>query len=161
MSALRIDGILETLNRHDVEYVVIGGIAALAHGVRRLTLDVDIVPAPDHSNHERLAAALAELGASMAVDSELRDLDPTDPFDVARAGNLRLDTTMGGLDLVNRPQGLDSFASLAAAAVEVSVRGVPARVADRDRLIAMKLSTGRPKDLQDVADLTAGETDRA
>jgi hypothetical protein len=48
------------LDRHGVDYVTIGGVAANAHGSRRLILDVDIVPAPEELNYERLAAALDE-----------------------------------------------------------------------------------------------------
>jgi hypothetical protein len=47
--------IFAALHRHGVDYVAIGGIAANAHGSRRLTLDVDIVPAPEVANYERLA----------------------------------------------------------------------------------------------------------
>lgn len=157
IAPLRIEEILRCLNRHGVAYVVIGGVAVIAHGVPRATLDLDVVPSPEPDNDGRLAAALQELGASMSVDSEFRDLDLTDPFDVARARNIRVQTTAGTLDLVNAPEGLDSYESLAAAAIEVRILGVPARVADRERLIRMKLAAGHPRDLQDVADLTADE----
>lgn len=55
--------IFATLESHGVDYVAIGGIAANAHGSRRLTLDVDIIPEPATPNYERLAAALDELDA--------------------------------------------------------------------------------------------------
>jgi hypothetical protein len=56
--------IFAELERHRVNYVAIGGIAANAHGSRRLTLDVDIVPEPETPNYERLAAALDDLDSS-------------------------------------------------------------------------------------------------
>jgi hypothetical protein len=64
--------IFAALDRHGVDYVTIGGVAANAHGSRRLTLDVDIVPAPEESNYERLAAALDELGAFVSGRSRSR-----------------------------------------------------------------------------------------
>jgi hypothetical protein len=61
---------LTTLDRHAVAYVVIGGMAAAMWGADLpRTTDVDIVPAPEHDNLERLAAALAELGARLRARS--------------------------------------------------------------------------------------------
>lgn len=71
----------------------IGGIAANAHGSRRLTLDVDIIPKPDTQNYEQLAAALDELDA------------PQTAIDLARADVLKLPTSVGDLDVVNGAPG--------------------------------------------------------
>lgn len=69
--------IFAALHLHGVDYVAIGGFAANAHGSRRLTLDVDIVPAPEEANYERLAAALDALGApDSAVDSGAPGVPP-------------------------------------------------------------------------------------
>ncbi len=150
--------IFASLDRHGVDYVAIGGIAANAHGSRRLTLDVDVVPAPDQDNYERLAAALDELGApATAVDSASRDLDPRDPFDLAGAEVLELATTVGDLDLLNGAPGVPPYADLRSRAIEVDVRGTPVRIASLDDLIAMKRAGGRPQDLRDIADLTGLE----
>lgn len=150
--------IFATLDRHDVDYVAIGGIAANAHGSRRLTLDVDIVPAPDQDNHARLAAALDELGApATAVDSAFRDLDARDTFDLARAEVLKLPTNAGDLDLLNGAPGAPPYADLRARSIEVDVRGTLVRIASLDDLIAMKRASGRPQDLRDIADLTGLE----
>lgn len=148
--------IFAALSRHGVDYVTIGGFAANAHGSRRLTLDVDIVPAPDEANYERLAAALDELGApESAVDSGFRDLDPRDSFDLARARILKLPTAAGDLDLLNGALGAPPYEDLRKRSVEVEVRGTPVRIASLDDLIAMKRASGRPQDLRDIAELTA------
>jgi hypothetical protein len=150
--------IFAALHRHRVDYVTIGGIAANAHGSRRLTLDVDIIPAPEDSNYQRLAAALDELGApDSAVDSSFRDLDPRDSFDLARADILKLPTPAGDLDVLNGAIGAPPYGDLRDRAIEVEVRGTPVRVASLDDIIAMKRATGRPQDLRDIADLTALE----
>jgi predicted nucleotidyltransferase len=150
--------IFAVLHRHGVDYVAIGGIAANAHGSRRLTLDVDIVPAPDHLNYKRLAAALDELGApETAADSSFRDLDPRDSFDLARAKILKLATDAGDLDLLNGALGAPPYPDLRKRAIEVDVRGTPVRIASLDDLIAMKRASGRPQDLRDIATLTALE----
>lgn len=121
--------IFAALDRHGVDYVTIGGVAANAHGSRRLTLDVDIVPAPEESNYERLAAALDELGAPATAD----------------------------LNVLNGAPGAAPYEDLRKRAVEVQVRGTPVRIASLDDLIAMKRASGRDKDLRDIAELTAPE----
>lgn len=72
------DRILMVLDRHRVEYVLVGGVAARVHGAQRATADIDCVPATSHENFERLAAALVELGARLRVggmtDEEARQL---------------------------------------------------------------------------------------
>jgi hypothetical protein len=147
--------IFAALYRHGVDYVAIGGIAANAHGSRRLTLDIDIIPAPEESNYERLAAALDDLGAPVSVvDSDFRDLDPRDSFDLARATVLRLATAAGDLDVLNGAPGAPPYEDLRKRAVEVEVRGTLVRISSLDDLIAMRRASGRPRDLRDIADLT-------
>ncbi len=60
--------ILETLERHRVQYVVIGGAAAQARGWRGVTKDIDVTPERSRENLTRLAGALEELGAGFRVD---------------------------------------------------------------------------------------------
>ena len=99
--------IFAALHRHGVDYVAIGGIAANAHGSRRLYPRRRHHPgARRNRNYERLAAALDELGApASVVDSGFRDLDPRDAFDLARATILKLPTAAGDLDVLNRALG--------------------------------------------------------
>ena len=54
----RPDALAGVLNAHGVDYVVVGGVAAIRHGSRRTTRELDIVPAPSPANSRRLAAAL-------------------------------------------------------------------------------------------------------
>jgi hypothetical protein len=150
---------LTALAAHAVDYVVIGGFAAIAHGSRRVTLDLDIVPSPDPENLERLASAFEDLGASgIAVDLEFQDIDATDAFDLARSRNVRVATRFGHLDVLNRPAATPPYEDLRARSIEATVAGHMIRVAGRDDLVAMKLKAGRPRDLQDIADITAEES---
>ena len=68
---LDAERIVEVLDRHGVAYVLVGGVAARLHGASRLTWDLDLCPAWEPDNLDRLAAALREL------DARLRDL-PSD-----------------------------------------------------------------------------------
>ena len=151
--------LLRLLAAHDVDFVIVGGLAAIAHGVRRMTLDLDIVPSPDAANFRRLAEAVAELKVAdeAVVDGEFQQLDPRDDVDLARSRNVTLRTAAGQLDVLNRARDAPPYRDLSARAVRLPIAGVEVLVAGLDDLIAMKLATARPKDLQDVADVTAHE----
>jgi predicted nucleotidyltransferase len=147
--------ILAALERHDVRYVLIGGLAANAHGVRRTTRDVDVIVDRSRDNLERLADAARELKVgSPVIDSRLRELDPLDADDLARAANVSLDTVEGELDVMNEAKGAPPFERLARRAVTVEVFGTRVPVAGLDDLIALKRAAGRDVDLRDIADLT-------
>ena len=98
--------IVETLNRHRVDYVLVGGYAARLYGARRPTYDFDIAPSTAPDNLHRLSEALRELGAGIRVDG----LDQGLPFD-SSAESLRgiqmlnLRTPMGDLDITFVPAG--------------------------------------------------------
>jgi hypothetical protein len=89
--------------RHQVRFVVIGGYAALLHGLARATQDLDVVPDPERENLARLADALSELGARLRVP----DAEPperkwsVEGFDQFTTITTR--TTAGDLDICPRP----------------------------------------------------------
>ena len=137
---------LAILEQHDVEYVVVGGLAGLAHGSLYPTHDTDIAYERSASNLERLATALAELGAT------LRGAPPDVPFlldarTLAAGSNFTFSTRLGPLDILGDPAGAPAFEQLVASADEAVLFGISVRVAGIDHLIAMKEAAGRPKDL--------------
>jgi hypothetical protein len=150
--------ILATLTRHEVDFLVVGGIAARAHGNPRTTLDVDVLPNPSADNMRRLAAALEELEAVATDDRRSRmPLDLSHPESLA-VGNYFLDTRFGGLDLVNGPRpDLIRYRKFAERALDVRLRELPIRIIGLDDLIRMKREGGREKDLRDIAALTEVE----
>lgn len=134
--------ILRTLARHDVDYVVIGGLAVQTHGHTRTTQDLDIVPAPGADNAKRLSSALRSLGAR--------------PLSSA-AGFHAYDSDAGGIDVHESPPGAPAYDELRREALVLDVVGIRVAVASRDHLIAMKLAAGRPIDRLDVLALTEPE----
>jgi predicted nucleotidyltransferase len=151
--------LLERLDAHDVAFVVIGGLAAIAHGARRMTLDLDIVPSPEPENFRRLADAVADLGMAetTSVDGGFQWIDAEDGVHLAHSRNVSLRTNAGQLDVLNRARDAPPYDELTARAVRLPIAGVDVLVAGLDDLVAMKLASARPKDLQDVADVTAHE----
>ncbi len=148
--------IFAALARHEVEYVLIGGLAVQAHGHVRTTRDADLVPAPGADSAVRLAAALGELAARPAGDGDApAGWSLGDALD--GSGTLRLDTDAGGVDVHREPPGAAPYPALRARAMVIEVAGVPVVVAGRDDLIAMKRASGRPIDRGDVIALTQAE----
>lgn len=145
---------LRALSRSGVDFVVVGGIAAVLHGASTLTTDLDIAFAGDAANLERLGAVLAELKA------RLREVDEDVPF-VPDARTLRqvelltLDTSAGPLDLLRGPSGGPAYAILRRRAARYDLGGYEVLVASIEDLIAMKHAAGRTKDLAAIEELEA------
>jgi hypothetical protein len=153
-----------TLNRHAVDYVVIGGVALQAHGHVRTTQDLDIVAAWTPENVQRLAGALRELGAELrGVDADLLGIDLGSPEDLYQGGNFLMHTRHGDLDVfaVDQTQGApQSYEDLRARAIPVEVRGITLLIAHPEHLIRMKTAASafrdrpeakRRQDLDDIA----------
>jgi hypothetical protein len=152
------EALARTLNDHGVDYVVVGGVAAIRHGSRRTTLDLDIVPAPAPDNYRRLGEALAAIDAHLrGVDAHLLGIDPRDPEELARGADLGLATDLGVLDVLQQLVGLD-YPALRSRADPAQLGDQEIKVAHVDDLIAMKLRAGRPIDLQDIAAITGHES---
>jgi hypothetical protein len=151
---LDIATIVDVLNDHRVAYVVIGGVAAQAWassvGVDiRPTLDIDITPAPDASNLERLSEALHELEARTRAESDPAGL----PFDhtgesLARALTWNLICSAGPLDISIIPAGTEGYADFAQHARVVIVNEVETPLADLADVIRSKRAANRPKDIE-------------
>jgi hypothetical protein len=162
--ALDIAELLRRLDHAHVEHVLIGGLAVNAHGVIRATQDVDICPSPDPANLERLASLLRELEARQlgveeaAFSGGEMPFDPTDAADLAQGGNFRLETALGILDVMQWIPGIEAehaYETLAQDALTAQAFGVELRVCSLAALRQMKRAAGRPRDLQDLADLDA------
>jgi hypothetical protein len=150
----RLSALLRRLVGADVDFVVIGGIAAIAHGSPQITQDLDISYAGDAENLDRLGKALVALGA------RLRGVTDDVPFvpdgrTLRHTRVLTLDTPDGPLDLLAEPDASGGYARLRANAIEAAVSGVTVRIAGLEDLIAMKKAAGRPKDRVYVEELEA------
>ena len=143
--------ILRVLEKHGVDFVLIGGLAGLAHGSQYPTQDTDIAYQRKTDNLQKLASALLELGATLRGAPKDLPFTP-DVRTLAAGANFTFDTRHGALDVLAEPMGAPAYDVLKAAGHDQKLWGVRVRVADLDHLIAMKEAAGRTKDL-----LMAGE----
>ena len=146
--------LLQALAAGGVEYILVGGLAANAHGAIRTTRDVDIVYARSRANLERLATTLAPLRPY------LRGAPPGLPFrlDVPtlESGlNFTLTTDLGELDLLGDVSGGGGYDDLLADSETLDLFGVSCRCLGLDALIRVKRAAGRPKDFEALAELEA------
>lgn len=156
---LDIGDLIAALARHEVDYVVIGGVATQVHGHRRTTMDLDLTPDPDPGNLARLGAALAELEARPREAGPVpAEISATDPGRLAIAAIVPpLLTRHGQIHILKEPKGARTFAELREAALVVELDGIEVAIASLDDLIRMKCAAGRPADLDDIAALTEVE----
>ncbi len=152
--AFSAGSLLRTLVDGGVDFVVIGGLAAQAHGSPLITEDLDICFDLDRANLERLAAVLDGLAAiRRGMPDGIRA-----PLDARalRAGDVfTLRTRFGDLDLLARPDPALDFAQLRSRAARFEFEGLTVWIADIADVIAMKRAAGRPKDLLAIEHLGA------
>jgi len=141
--------ILEILDRHAVEYVLIGGYAALLHGSTLPTRDLDITPRRQADNLTNLIAALEDLDARIRVSDDVEPLPfKTSPESLSTVTVLNLATRFGDLDLVVQPAGFPAgYDGLAAGAEVETIGGIDVMVAALSDVIASKEAAGRDKDI--------------
>jgi predicted nucleotidyltransferase len=143
---------LRLLAEHGVDFVVVGGLAAAAHGAARVTYDLDIVYSRRADNLVRLARALE------GVQPYLRGAPAGLPFrwdaDTLRHGlNFTLTTSVGDIDLLGEITGGGGFEELLPDSLRVQAYGIECWCLGLEKLIHVKRAAGRPKDLEAIAEL--------
>ena len=139
--------ILRVLQQHEVDFIVVGVIAAVAQGSPVPTRDLDVTPSPAADNYERLAAALTDLDAKLRLPDGTGLEFPIDARYLAGNTAWTLLTRFGVLDLVYVPAGTRGFEDLRRQAVLLDL-GIekPVLVASLMDVIRMKEAAGRLKD---------------
>lgn len=154
--------ILAVLVEHDVQFVLIGGMGAVAHGSPLPTRDVDITPEASRSNLDRLADALRALDARVRHPDIPEGLPfSCDATSLAAAIFWNLSTPHGDLDISFTPAGTTGYASLSGAAEPFAFRGVRIQLASLDDIVRSKAAANRDKDrraLPVLRELLAAQT---
>lgn len=146
--------IFQILDDYGVDYLTIGGWAVVAHGYVRATVDIDFVADQERGNIERLARALASMGARLrGIDADKLDIDLTDPDVLGNGASFTMETDFGPVDFLKDVPGAEPYAQMRDRSIETSAAGIRIRVVGFDDLIAMKEASGRDRDHLDVREL--------
>jgi hypothetical protein len=149
-----LEQIIPPLANAGIDFILIGGKAAILLGSARVTFDTDIVYDRSKANLEKISRLLKPLSPY------LRGAPPGLPFvlDVPtlRNGlNFTLTTSLGDLDLLGEVAGGGTYKELLPRTFLVEAFGVKFRCVDLPALIKLKRAAGRPKDLESIAELEA------
>ncbi|MDQ6836866.1 MAG: hypothetical protein M3137_00625 [Actinomycetota bacterium] len=156
--------IVEVLGRHGVEYLLVGGVAAIGYGAERPTDDADCVVRREKANLDRLAGALRELHARLRVggmsDEEARKLPvQIDATTLDLAGMSTWMTDAGPFDVLAGLEAADghlvAYEELAERATLLRGDGFTIRAAALEDIIAAKERANRPKDHETLPELRA------
>jgi len=144
--------LLRALKDAGVDFIIVGGIAAVAHGSARLTQDLDVVYSRDPGNLKCLAAALAP------HSPYLRGAPAGLPFrwdaeTIRRGLNFTLTTSLGEIDLLGEITGGGAYEALLPHTITLNLFESSCLCLDLECLIRVKRAAGRPRDLEAVAEL--------
>ena len=147
---------LKVLLENDVEFILVGGFAAVIHGVSTVTQDLDLCFHFTAKNVQKLLNALEPLHPVHRVLS--RTLPITQNIkELGRFKNLYLKTDIGSLDLLGQVSDVGNYQTLLSHIEVIAMFGLPCKIIDIPSLIKAKKFMGRPKDKQAVVELEAIE----
>lgn len=146
--------LLQALATAGVEFIIVGGAAATAHGSARLTEDLDAVYRRTPENVQRLVSALSP------YQPYLRGAPPGLPFKwdektIWNGLNFTLTTKLGAIDFLGEITGGGAYDDLLPYSIELQLFGVTCLCLGLERLIYVKRAAGRPKDFEAIAELEA------
>lgn len=144
--------LIERLVEQEVDFVLVGGFAAVVHGVSLLTQDVDVCVSFREENMARLLRALS--GCHPVHRQNGKPVTQSAQA-LSRFKNLYLLTDVGELDLLGEISGLGRFEDIEGHTIEIDLFGHSCRVLDIDALIRSKEEMDRPKDREAILQLKA------
>jgi predicted nucleotidyltransferase len=159
MEVRSVEAIVRGLNEANVQYLIVGGLAVIAHGYERLTRDVDLVIGLEAANIVKGLYALKAIGYQTTIP-----VTPEEFADEEKRESWRREKNMIVLKLwsdTHRRTPIDVFVyepfdfarEYAAARWEPVFGSLEAPIVSYEALVAMKQTAGRPQDLADIADL--------
>ena len=145
----RLQDVFKSFQRHNVRYVVIGGVASVLYGVPRVTFDLDILIEASDDNARRLLAALAEAGFGTAT--------LTSPSDVI-SHEITIFNDKVRIDVQTCTPGI-TFDDVWLRRKTINYHGQDFFVLSKADLIASKRACKRPVDIEDVRLLEITDTE--
>ncbi len=157
-SQLGLGELLGRLAEAEVRFVLVGGLAVNAWGYLRGTRDIDIVPAPDRENLERLAGLLASVGGRVETPQGRLGPSAIGTF-LATGDRTFVSTELGPVDVLQGHPQIPRYADLEGGAQEVEIAGASVQVCSLEALLDMKRASGRLRDRDDLEALEAAHGD--
>ena len=136
----RLQDVFASFQRHNVRYLVIGGIASVLHGVPRVTFDLDILIESTTDNAQRLLEALLEAGLATATLTSADDLLAQEITIFKDRVRIDVQTVTPGLRFEDAWMRRETM----------EYQGQPFYVVSRQDLIVSKKAAGHPVDLEDA-----------
>ena len=135
--------ILHTLSRHEADFIVVGGMAAVIGGAPVVTRDLDVLRCRSERSVHAMLDALNDLDAVKRGDD--RRLHPNASHLVG-PGHLLLETRFGPLDVLGTIEDHTTYEDVLSDTYEVDLGGFSVRVLSLERLLIVKKKLDRPKD---------------
>jgi predicted nucleotidyltransferase len=149
-----LNRLLQRLCEAEIDFVIVGGFAAMLHGSALLTRDLDLCAVLTDENVVKLRDALRDLAPTHRFTPQrLSFLDNPDPGVPLK--NVYLQTEWGPVDILTSIKGVGDFQRVQAGAIEVELFGSRCKVISIDDLIIAKEALGREKDLLAAKELRA------
>lgn len=149
-----LEKLVERFVRREVEFVIIGGYAAMIHGVSYVTFDVDVCCPLDLTNLQKIHAAVADLHPYHRMTPREVPFELTEGFERGLR-NIYLKTDIGQIDCLGSLPDLGDYAFARAHSVEIGRPYGTCRLLDCETLIRAKETVGRPKDFLVTTELRA------
>lgn len=148
-----LKNLLETLLKDDVDFVLIGGFAAVVHGSTLVTQDLDICAAITEEQVSKLRKALKDLNPRHRMNLNAKHSFLDYPQDLRGINNIYLETDLGILDILSKTEPVGDFSEIKNRSMKISIYGYECNVICIDDLIRVKEKMKRPKDLQTAEEL--------
>ena len=146
--------LLKVLLENEIDFVLIGGFAAVVHGSTLVTQDLDICSTMSVDNIEKLRSTLHDYNPIHRMNRKANLSFLEHPKSLDGLNNIYLDTDLGILDILSETQPAGDFQTIKKNSISIQIYGFKCNVISIDDLIKVKSSMKRPKDLQAVDELT-------
>lgn len=147
--------ILQRLLENDIDFVLVGGLAATLYGASTVTYDIDVCFDFSNQNIQKILEVLQDLHPRVRAQEKWMALHELPLKQLAETKNLYLQTDCGGLDLLGSLIEIGDYQQVKQRSREIDVFGKPCRILEIETLIQIKENIGRPKDHQVALELKA------
>lgn len=152
---MNLNSLLKTLLESKIDFVLIGGYAAVVHGSSQVTQDLDICAVMTEAELSKLRTALKDHNPKHRMNPNFQPSLDEIPRPGERMNNIYLKTDLGVLDILEHVDPVGDFQRVKEKSIQISIFGATCKVISLDDLITVKQSMSRPKDKAVLQELLA------